>query len=166
VSAGTLGDVKPVGEGVNELRLAFGAGYRIYFGSVVDELIILLCRGEKVRRIKILKRPKNFGLITGAKTMNEKTSRSYDEWVIESLKGDKKAQAEYVQTTIEDNQGFPKAILVALRHVAEARAFKHFAEETNLNRETLYKNLSEDGNPISESHTKMLDISVKPKKAS
>jgi probable addiction module antidote protein len=97
--------------------------------------------------------------------------RSYDDWVVESLKGDEKAQAEYVQTTIEDNQGFPKAILVALRHVAEARGFKHFAEETNLNRETLYKTLSEDGNPTLESLTKMLDvlgldISVKPKRAS
>lgn len=103
--------------------------------------------------------------------MNEKASRSYDEWVIESLKGDEKAQAEYVQTTIEDNQGFPKAILVALRHVAEARGFKHFAEETNLNRETLYKTLSEDGNPTLESLTKMLDvlgldIAVKPKRVS
>jgi probable addiction module antidote protein len=103
--------------------------------------------------------------------MNEKASRSYDEWVIESLKGDEKAQAEYVQTTIEENLGFPKAILVALRHVAEARGFKNFAEETNLNRETLYKTLSEDGNPTLDSLTKMLDvlgldISVKPKRAS
>jgi len=55
--------------------------------------------------------------------------------------------------------------------VAEARGFKHFAEETNLNRETLYKTLSEDGNPTLDSLTKMLDvlgldISVKPKRAS
>ncbi len=103
--------------------------------------------------------------------MKGKAGRSYDEWVIESLKGDDKAQAEYVQSTIEDNQGFPKAIRIALRHVAEARGFKNFAEETNLNCETLYKTLSEDGNPTLESITKMfdmsgLDISVKLKKAS
>ncbi len=102
--------------------------------------------------------------------MEEKASRSYDEWVIESLKGDDKAQAEYVQATLEENEGFPKAILIALRHVAEARGFKNFAEETKLNRETLYKTLSEDGNPTLESLTKMLavlglDIAVKPKKA-
>ena len=101
--------------------------------------------------------------------MSEKASRSYDEWVIESLKGDGKAQAEYVQSTIEDNPGFPKAILVALRHVAEARGFKKFAEEAKLNRESLYKTLSEDGNPTIETLSKMLDvlgldISVKPKK--
>lgn len=103
--------------------------------------------------------------------MNEKASRSYDEWIVESLKGNEKAQAEYVQATIEDNQGFPKAILIALRHVAEARGFKNFAEETNLNRETLYRTLSENGNPTLENLTKMLDvlglnISVKPKSAS
>ncbi|MCB0408063.1 MAG: putative addiction module antidote protein [Bdellovibrionales bacterium] len=100
--------------------------------------------------------------------MNKKASRSYDEWVIESLKDNKKAQAEYVRATIEENRGFPKAILVALRHVAEARGFKNFAEETQLNRETLYKTLSENGNPTLESLSKMLDVlgldlSVKPK---
>lgn len=100
--------------------------------------------------------------------MNKKASRSYDEWVIESLKDNKKAQADYVRATIEENRGFPKAILVALRHVAEARGFKNFAEETQLNRETLYKTLSENGNPTLESLSKMLDVlgldlSVKPK---
>ena len=103
--------------------------------------------------------------------MDKKASSSYDEWVIESLRGDEKAQAEYIQLTIKENRGFPKAILVALRHVAEARGFKKFAEETNLNRETLYKTLSEDGNPTLESLSKMLDvlgldISVSPKKVS
>lgn len=97
-----------------------------------------------------------------------KGSVSYDEWVIDSLKDDPEAQAQYVQATIEENRGFPKAILIALRHVAEARGFKKFAEETKLNRESLYKTLSEEGNPTLESLSKMLDvlgldISVKPK---
>lgn len=90
--------------------------------------------------------------------MNKNASVSYDEWMIESLKGDKNAQAEYVQATIEENPGFPKAILVALRHVAEARGFKSFAQETKLNRETLYKTLSEGGNPTLETLLKMLDV--------
>ncbi|MFN7903952.1 MAG: type II toxin-antitoxin system RelE/ParE family toxin [Pseudobdellovibrionaceae bacterium] len=60
MSAGNLGDVKPVGEGVNELRLAFGAGYRIYFGSVGDELIILLCGGDKSSQDKDIKKAKEF----------------------------------------------------------------------------------------------------------
>ncbi len=47
VGAGNLGDVKPVGAGVSELRLKFGAGYRIYFGVDGDHLIILLCGGDK-----------------------------------------------------------------------------------------------------------------------
>jgi putative addiction module killer protein len=60
VSAGNLGDVKPVGEGVNELRLAFGAGYRIYFGSVGEELIILLCGGDKSSQDRDIKKAKEF----------------------------------------------------------------------------------------------------------
>ncbi|HRQ40179.1 MAG TPA: type II toxin-antitoxin system RelE/ParE family toxin [Chloroflexota bacterium] len=47
VESGNYGDFKPVGEGVNELRLFFGAGYRIYFGEDGDKIVVLLTGGDK-----------------------------------------------------------------------------------------------------------------------
>ena len=44
---GNLGDHKPVAVGVWEARLAFGAGYRIYFGRRSTEIILLLLGGDK-----------------------------------------------------------------------------------------------------------------------
>jgi putative addiction module killer protein len=44
---GNYGDCKPVGNGVSELRLFFGSGYRVYFGERGNDLVILLCGGEK-----------------------------------------------------------------------------------------------------------------------
>jgi putative addiction module killer protein len=47
VQAGNLGDVAPVGEGVSEMRIFHGPGYRVYFVQRDKELIVLLCGGEK-----------------------------------------------------------------------------------------------------------------------
>lgn len=47
VRRGNLGDCKPVGEGVSELRVDYGPGYRVYFGQKGSTLVILLCGGDK-----------------------------------------------------------------------------------------------------------------------
>ncbi len=47
VEAGNFGDSRPVGEGVIELRVHVGAGYRVYFGRHGMAVVLLLCGGDK-----------------------------------------------------------------------------------------------------------------------
>ena len=47
LAAGNPGDVRPVGEGVSELRIDFGPGYRVYFMMRGDAVVILLAGGDK-----------------------------------------------------------------------------------------------------------------------
>jgi putative addiction module killer protein len=47
LALGNPGDVAPVGEGVSELRIHSGPGYRVYFLGRSKQLIIILCGGDK-----------------------------------------------------------------------------------------------------------------------
>lgn len=47
LATGNPGDVKPVGQGVSELRIDYGPGYRVYFLLAGDQLILLLTGGDK-----------------------------------------------------------------------------------------------------------------------
>jgi putative addiction module killer protein len=47
VSTGNFGDCKAVGEGISELRIDIGSGYRVYYGRHGQALVILLCGGDK-----------------------------------------------------------------------------------------------------------------------
>lgn len=47
LSLGNPGDVKPVGEGVSELRIDYGPGYRVYYMHRGPVLVVLLCGGDK-----------------------------------------------------------------------------------------------------------------------
>ncbi len=55
VENGHYGDFKQLGEGINELRFFFGAGYRIYFGEDGDKIVVLLCGGDKSSQTKNIK---------------------------------------------------------------------------------------------------------------
>lgn len=59
---GNLGDHKAVGDGVYEIRLDFGPGYRIYFGFDGDDVIILLCGGSKGSQPRDIRRVRDYWL--------------------------------------------------------------------------------------------------------
>ena len=58
MAAGNPGDVQPVGEGVSELRINYGPGYRVYFIQRGPVLIILLCGGDKSTQSKDIRQAK------------------------------------------------------------------------------------------------------------
>lgn len=53
---GHYGDYKKLAEGINELRLHFGPGYRIYFGESINTLVLLLYGGDKSSQKKDIKK--------------------------------------------------------------------------------------------------------------
>ena len=57
---GNLGDYKSVGQGVFELRVNYGPGYRIYFGQVGLTIILLLCGGDKNTQSQDIRQAKQY----------------------------------------------------------------------------------------------------------
>lgn len=55
---GLAGDVKPVGQGISELRVDYGPGFRIYYVKRGETIIILLCGGDKSTQAKDIKAAK------------------------------------------------------------------------------------------------------------
>lgn len=56
LALGNAGDVKPVGGGISELRIAYGPGYRVYFVQRGEVLVVLLCGGDKSSQRKDISR--------------------------------------------------------------------------------------------------------------
>ncbi|RKU16465.1 addiction module protein [Candidatus Poribacteria bacterium] len=62
LEGGNFGDCQSVGGGVYELRLHFGAGYRIYFGEIDNTIILLLCGRDKSSQAQDIERAKIYWL--------------------------------------------------------------------------------------------------------
>ena len=91
---------------------------------------------------------------------------SYDEGLKKSLSENPDEAAFYLNAALED--GSQDVFLMALRDVANARGLSVLAREAALNRENMYRILSEKGNPRISSLTAILDslglkLSVEPK---
>ncbi|WP_449418311.1 type II toxin-antitoxin system RelE/ParE family toxin [Phormidium nigroviride] len=60
VGNGNLGDAPSVGEGVCELRINYGPGYRIYFGQVGETIVLLLIGGDKSTQEQDIRKAKEY----------------------------------------------------------------------------------------------------------
>ncbi len=58
VRLGNFGDCEPVGDGLSELKMHLGPGYRIYFGKLKDTVVIILCGGDKRSQGRDIKKAK------------------------------------------------------------------------------------------------------------
>ena len=83
-----------------------------------------------------------------------KRTKSYQESLLQALQNPQEA-AEYLTAALED--GDSAVFLLALRNVADAQGMKTVARKAQLNRENLYRMLSEQGNPQLGSLTALLD---------
>ena len=57
---GLFGDVEPIGEGLSELRIHYGSGYRVYYGKEGRHVYLLLCGGDKSTQSKDIKKAKAY----------------------------------------------------------------------------------------------------------
>jgi len=97
----------------------------------------------KVAKTKILREQKSIGEIIKGVVMAK--SRSYTADLLKSLSDPEEAK-EYLNAALEDEN--PEVFLLALRDVVDANTnMTQLAQVTNRNRESLYKTLSEKGNP-------------------
>jgi putative addiction module killer protein len=73
VAIGNFGDVEPVGEGVMELRIDWGPGYRVYFARVGQVIVLLLCGGDKRTQQRDINRAKGYLEDCKARTAQRKS---------------------------------------------------------------------------------------------
>jgi probable addiction module antidote protein len=102
--------------------------------------------------------------------MRRKKSVSYEEGLLERLKNPKHASA-YLMACLEDKEGdVEERFLLALRDVARAHGFADLSKKAKLGRESLYKTISDKGNPKLSTVFSILDamdleLNIHPKKA-
>ena len=164
---GNPGDVGPIGEGLSELRIDFGPGYRVYYGRAGKTLYLLLCGGDKATQDadiksahamwKVLNPPaKKVGQV--GVTMATKPNRP-------KIKVARYDSADYLKTE-EDIKNYLAAVfeepmdrqmlIHTLGVVARARGMMKLAKETGITRAGLYKALSPKGNPSFETVAKIV----------
>ena len=148
LAAGNFGDSRTLSRGVSELRIDWGPGYRVYYAKVGRFCVLPLSGGEEdtiggyqpgsgaLQRLQREDRT----------IMKRKASVSHDEAMVRRLRRDPEFAAEYLKAALEDEDE-PSVLLIALRHLAQAQGVAKVAKAAGIERESLYRALSERGNP-------------------
>lgn len=137
LEAGLLGDAKFF-DGIGELRIDHGPGYRLYFCRREDVVIILLCGGDKSSQARDIRK---------AIAMAKEIWMPIETFPFDAAEylGSPEAQAELLRDAFET--GDAGYIAHALGVIVRARGMSQVAREAGLSREALYKALSPTGNP-------------------
>lgn len=144
LAAGNPGDVKPVGEGVSEMRIDYGPGYRVYFKKTGEEVIILLAGGAKDTQSRDIKTASRLGHHLWEHIMPKTKISRYD--VAEHLRTSEE-MAAYLDACLEVANGDSTVIAKALGDIARAKGMSQVAREAGLSRESLYRALSGERAP-------------------
>jgi probable addiction module antidote protein len=78
-------------------------------------------------------------------TKKDRTSISHDEALVAELRKDPELAAAYLREVLEEDD--PRVFLIALRHLAKAHGIAKVAKAAGVERESLYRSLSANGNP-------------------
>lgn len=166
--AGNFGDCAPVGEGVCEMRIDFGPGYRAYYMREGAIVYLLLCGGDKssqkmdIRKAHQLarevraQRPDGTGDTAESRPevgrkaqkgriMTKTDSLGLTPFDAAHYLSDEEAIAEFLNASIELDD--PAVLLNALATVARARSMTQLANDAGLGRESLYKALAPGAKP-------------------
>ena len=143
---GNLGDVKPVGKGVYEMRENFGPGWRLYYLKRRAVLNVMLGGGDKSTQVADISRAVKLAARIEEKTMAKKIRvADLPEFDAAEYLDSEKAIAEYLTVMIEG--GDPAMLAAALGDIARARGMSEIATASGLTREALYKALRPNAQP-------------------
>jgi len=139
VELGNFGDCKPCRDGVWELRIDVGPGYRVYYALAGQRVVLLLCGGDK--------RIQEADIRTACDYWRDPMrDRPRDEVVAESFRKDPAYALELLNATLED--GALDEAMIVLRQMSKAfGGMGKVAEAAQLNSNSMYRTLSAQGNP-------------------
>jgi probable addiction module antidote protein len=149
LAAGNFGDCKSLRQGLYELRIDLGTR----LSRLLRDDRQGMCIASRWRRQTKAGRGHRAGIGIFERLQRKernlvkrKASVSHDKAVIRRLRKDSDFAAEYLKAALEDEDE-PRVLLIALRHLAQAQGIAKVAKAAGIERESLYRALSEHGNP-------------------
>lgn len=144
LAAGNPGHVEPVAEGVSELKIDYGPGYRVYFKKRGQELVFCWPVATKALKTRTSNSPCASLATCRSKTMKKTATSRYD--VAEHLRTPEE-MAAYLEACLEEANGDAAFVAKALGDIARAKGMSQVARDAGLSRESLYKALSGERTP-------------------